>query len=171
MKVLVTGGVKSGKSRFAEQRTLRLASEQRPVYLATTEFRDAEMDTRIQRHQAQRGDRFETREAPLDLAAAVADTQAPVLVECLTMWLNNWLHHERSEPEAFAELERLLALPNDLVLVLNEVGLGVMPENPLARRFADLSGRVGQRLGATCDETWWVVAGLPQRIQSNKEFS
>ncbi len=171
MKVLVTGGVKSGKSRFAEQRTLALATQQRPIYLATTEFRDPELDARIQVHQERRGQRFETREAPLDLAQAVADTDAPVLVECLTMWLNNWLYHQRSEEAAFAEIQRLLALPNDLVLVLNEVGLGLIPDNELARQFADLSGKVGQQLGAACHETWWVVAGLPQRIHSNKEFS
>ena len=179
MKVLVTGGVKSGKSRFAEQRTLELAGDETPIYLATTEFLDKEMRERIAVHRQRRGDRFVTVEEPLHLTDALkipslphfpkgGDLQgshSPVLVECLTMWLNNWLHHQLPEAEAFAEIERLLALSNDLVLVLNEVGQGILPENELARRFADLSGRIGQRLGAACDEVWWCVAGHPVRIK------
>jgi len=165
VKILVTGGVKSGKSRFAEQRTLELAGDQTPIYLATTEWLDAGMRERIAVHRQRRGDRFATIEEPLHLVRAIPDAQTSVLVECLTMWLNNWLHHQLLESDAFAEIERLLALPNPMVFVLNEVGLGLLPENELARRFADLSGRLGQQLGAACDEVWWCVAGIPVEVK------
>lgn len=181
MKVLITGGVKSGKSRFAEQRTLELTGGETPIYLATTELLDGGMHERIAVHRQRRGKQFRTIEESLHLSDALSippippipplvkgdlqESHAPVLVECLTMWLNNWLHHQLLEAEAFAEIERLLAGPNDLVLVLNEVGQGILPENELARRFADLSGRLGQQLGAVCDEVWWCVAGHPLRIK------
>lgn len=167
MKVLVTGGVKSGKSRFAEERILQLVKEgEVPVYLATTEFRDPELEARIQAHQQRRAGKFFTVEEPWSLAGVLKPHAAPVLVECLTMWLNNGMHHRRSEEEIFRELDRVLVLPNPTVFVLNEVGLGVMPENELARRFIDLSGRIGQQLGAACDEVWWCVAGHPVSIKS-----
>ena len=178
VKVLITGGVKSGKSRFAEHRTLELTGGETPIYLATTELLDGGMHERIAVHRQRRGKQFRTIEESLHLSDALSippipplvkgdlqESHAPVLVECLTMWLNNWLHHQLPEAEAFAEIERLLALSNDLVLVLNEVGQGILPENELARRFADLSGRVGQQLGAACDEVWWCVAGHPVRIK------
>ena len=165
MKILITGGVKSGKSRHAEKRILAIANRIKPVYLATTELNDSEMKKRIANHRQRRGNTFETIEEPLRLASVLRNIQCPVLIECLTMWLNNALHHKFSERKVFAEIDNLLSLECDVVFVLNEVGLGIIPENPLARKFLDLSGRIAQKLGEACDEVIWCVAGNTIRIK------
>ena len=92
MKILITGGVKSGKSRHAQKRILAMANKIKPVYLATTELKDSEMKRRITNHRQLRGNKFETVEEPLNLASVLRNIQCPVLIECLTMWLNNALH-------------------------------------------------------------------------------
>jgi Adenosyl cobinamide kinase/adenosyl cobinamide phosphate guanylyltransferase len=135
MKILITGGVKSGKSRHAEKRILSLANGTKPVYLATTELNDSEMKKRILKHRQRRGNSFETIEEPLRLASELNRIQRPVLIECLTMWLNNALHHKYSEKKIFTEIFNLLSLECDVVFVLNEVGLGIIPDNILARKF------------------------------------
>ena len=165
MKILITGGVKSGKSRQAEKRILAIANGIKPVYLATTEFKDLEMKKRIINHRQRRGNTFKTIEEPLRLASVLRNIKCPVLVECLTMWLNNALHHKFSERKVFAEIDNLLSLECDVVFVLNEVGLGIIPENPLARKFMDLSGRISQKLGEACEEVIWCVAGNTIRIK------
>ena len=165
MKILITGGVKSGKSRQAEMRVLKMAQTQKPVYLATTELLDPEMEKRIAEHRQQRGEKFRTIEEPLDLTGTLAETKAPVLIECMTMWLNNALHHQLPESKIFAEIESLLLLENDIVFVLNEVGLGIIPDNPLSRKFADLSGRIAQMLAEACDEVNWCVAGILVKVK------
>ena len=101
MKILIIGGVKSGKSRHAEQLILAMAKGIKPVYLATTELNDSEMKKRIANHRQRRGNTFETIEEPLRLASVLRSSQSPVLVECLTMWLNNALHHKYSERKVF----------------------------------------------------------------------
>ncbi len=165
MKILIIGGVKSGKSRHAEKLILTMANGIKPVYLATSELNDSEMKKRITSHRQRRGNKFETLEEPLCLANVLRKNQCPVLIECLTMWLNNALHHKYSERKVFAEIDTLLSLECDLVFVINEVGLGIIPENPLARKFLDLSGRVAQKLGEACDEVIWCVAGNTIRIK------
>jgi len=165
MKILITGGVKSGKSRQAEMCMLKMALDQKPVYLATTELLDPEMEKRIEEHRQHRGEKFWTVEEPLNLTEALAETEAPVLIECMTMWLNNALHHQLPESKIFAEIESLLLLENDIVFVLNEVGLGIIPDNPLSRKFADLSGRIAQMLAEACDEVNWCVAGILVKIK------
>ena len=147
MKILITGGVKSGKSRHAESRILEMAKGKKPIYLATTELLDPEMEKRISKHRLRRGENFQTIEEPLHLTKLLENTEVPVLVECLTMWLNNALHYQLQESKIFAEIERLLLLERDIVFVMNEVGLGIIPDNPLARKFSDLSGRIAQKLG------------------------
>ena len=165
MKILIIGGVKSGKSRHAEKLILAMANGIKPVYLATSELNDSEIKRRITSHRQRRGNKFETLEEPLCLASVLRKNQCPVLIECLTMWLNNALHHKYSERKVFAEIDNLLSLDCDVVFVINEVGLGIIPENPLARKFLDLSGRVAQKLGETCDEVIWCVAGNTIRIK------
>ena len=165
MKILITGGVKSGKSLQAEMRMLKRAQALKPVYLATTELLDPEMEKRIAEHRQQRGEKFRTIEEPLNLTEALAETKAPVLIECMTMWLNNALHHQLPESKIFAEIESLLLLENDIVFVLNEVGLGIIPDNPLSRKFADLSGRIAQMLAEACDEVNWCVAGILVKVK------
>lgn len=160
---LVLGGARSGKSRYAEA----LIEEAAPdaLYLATAEALDDEMRERIRQHRARRGARWTTREAPRDLAAALVDgarPERPVLVDCLTLWLSNLLIAERDVDAATAELlETLPRLKGPAVLVANEVGLGIVPDNPLARAFRDHAGRLNQRVAAAAQRVVFVAAGLP----------
>ncbi len=166
LRILVTGGVKSGKSRLAEKLALSIPGTDLAIYLATTEFtEDPELQQRIALHRQQRAERFVTIEEGLWLHQKLPKEPRIVLVECLTMWLNNLLYHGHDEDRAFAELEALWNSSHQFVLVLNEVGLGIVPTNPLARRFADLSGRVGQWLGERCDQVFFCAAGLPLQLK------
>ncbi|MEF3073641.1 bifunctional adenosylcobinamide kinase/adenosylcobinamide-phosphate guanylyltransferase [Methylobacter sp. Wu1] len=160
MKTLFIGGVKSGKSRLAETYILQQANGLKPYYLATTEFFDDEMRARIAIHRRRRQDFFDTLEEPVKLFEILKDCRKPVLIECVSMWLNNMLHHEYREADILNELEAVLNLPCDMVLVHNEVGLGIIPDNPLARRFADLSGKAAQLIGQHCDRVFFCSAGL-----------
>jgi adenosylcobinamide kinase/adenosylcobinamide-phosphate guanylyltransferase len=159
MHTAFIGGVKSGKSRLAESYILQKVT-QKPIYLATTECLDAEMQARVAQHQQRRGQQFETLEEPLALYKTLKQQQHPVLVECLTMWLNNMLYHGQTEAAILAELAASLQLSPDIVWVHNETGLGVIADNPLARQFVDLSGKAGQLLGKHCTEVYFCSAGL-----------
>ena len=165
MKILVTGGFKSGKSFFAEKKTLELSQEQKPVYVATAERNDEEMKQKIEKHRQQRQERFRTIEEPLDLLKALGQEQQPALIECMTLWLNNWFYYQKDQDQIPGILKRLLALERDLVFVLNEVGQGIIPENRLARSYAEWSGRIGSTLGSGCEEIWYCVAGHPMRVK------
>ncbi len=164
--VLVSGGARSGKSRFAEGEVLRRAPE--AIYIATAQALDEEMAARIARHRARRGAAWTTLEAPLDLCAALEESDAgsPRLVDCLTLWLSNLLLAERDwQQEAtrlVAVLERQRA---PVVLVSNEVGAGIVPENALARRFRDAQGLLNQRIAALADAVYLVACGLPLRLK------
>lgn len=160
---LVLGGARSGKSAHAE--ALILASGLAPVYIATAHAGDQEMRDRILAHQDRRGAAWTTIEEPLDLAAALTRQAAPgnaILVDCLTLWLSNLYGQER---DAGAETERLLAAlaaaAGPVVLVSNEVGLGIVPDNALARAFADAAGLLNQRIAHHADRVIFVAAGLP----------
>ena len=165
MKTLFIGGVKSGKSRLAESYILKNSQDDKPYYLATTEFIDVEMESRIKVHQQQRQDFFITIEESINLVDRLKRCQQPVLVECISMWFNNLLYHQWSEADILQELEILLALPVDLVLVHNEVGLGIIPDNALARQFVDLSGKASQIMAKACDEVFFCIAGLPLQMK------
>ena len=158
---LVLGGARSGKSA----RALTLADRPPHVFIATAEALDDEMRARIRRHQAERGADWATVEAPLDLAAALRDNAGDgvtLLVDCLTLWLSNLMHHERdAEAEAEALLAALAAAPGRVVLVSNEVGMGLAPVNALGRAFRDAQGRLNQRVAAAADHVEFVAAGLP----------
>jgi adenosylcobinamide kinase/adenosylcobinamide-phosphate guanylyltransferase len=163
---LVLGGARSGKSRYAEQ----VAMSSRPpwIYLATAEAFDDEMTTRIADHKNRRSHDWQTIDAPLDLAGALAalPRSATVLVDCLTLWLSNLMLAER---DIDAEIQRLeaamLAHAAPLVLVSNEVGFGIVPDNALARRFRDFQGLLNQRIAARADRVVLVVAGLPMIVK------
>jgi adenosylcobinamide kinase/adenosylcobinamide-phosphate guanylyltransferase len=163
---LVLGGARSGKSRYAE--SLITALPPPWIYIATAEAGDAEMAERIALHRERRGTDWHTVEAPHDLPAALTgvDGSAPVLVDCLTLWLSNrMLKGVDLEAEA-ARLEA--ALDNrrgPVVLVSNEVGFGIVPDNELARRFRDLQGRLNQRMAARADCVVLMVAGLPLMVK------
>ncbi|MEQ1558913.1 MAG: bifunctional adenosylcobinamide kinase/adenosylcobinamide-phosphate guanylyltransferase [Methyloglobulus sp.] len=164
MKTLFIGGIKSGKSRLAEVFILK-STTNKPYYLATTEFIDQEMQQRIASHQQRRQDKFITIEEPLHLSRAIKDCPGAILIECMSMWLNNMLYHQHTDDQIFHELTEALALPNDLVFVINEVGLGVIADNPLVRQFVDLSGRVAQLLAAQCDQVYLCSAGLKIKLK------
>jgi adenosylcobinamide kinase/adenosylcobinamide-phosphate guanylyltransferase len=160
---LVLGGARSGKSRHAEG--LIEAASAAATYIATAEAGDCEMAARIAEHRARRGGCWRTVEAPLELAAAIGAEAAPdrpVLVDCLTLWLSNLLMADRvpeHEAETLCAVLRRTAGP--VVLVANEVGLGLVPETPLGRRFRDTAGRLNQSVAALAERVVFVAAGLP----------
>ena len=163
MHALITGGARSGKSAFAEGLVLSWGA--RPLYIATAEDRGGEMGARIAAHVARRGDAWETRAAPLELAAALSDPR-PALVDCLTLWLSNLMEAGRDiAAETEALLAALAARGAPTALVTNEVGGGIVPMEPLSRRFRDAAGTLNQAVAGTADEVHLVVAGCPMRIR------
>ncbi len=165
MKALFIGGIKSGKSHHAEQYALALPTGTKPCYLATTEFIDDEMRARIRVHQERREARFDTLEAPLDLFETLLQCSQPVLIECTTMWINNMLYHGHTKEQIIEHIDSVLALPNDLVFVHNDVGSGIIPDNALARQYVDISGLIAQRIASACDEVFHCIAGIATRIK------
>ena len=161
---LILGGARSGKSRHAE--ALVEAMPEPWTYVATATVLDAEMAERVALHQARRDGRWRTVEAPLDLADALQSAEGPVLLDCLTLWLTNAMLGERDVAAEVERLERALAArTHPVVLVSNEVGLGIVPENSLARRFRDEQGRLNQRMAALADRVVLMVAGLPMVVK------
>ncbi|WP_432743420.1 bifunctional adenosylcobinamide kinase/adenosylcobinamide-phosphate guanylyltransferase [Methylobacter sp. G7] len=165
MKTLFIGGIKSGKSRLAEAFILEQAATEKPYYLATTEFFDDEMQARIQIHQQRRQDLFVTLEEPVKLFEAVQKCRGPVLIECVSMWLNNQLYHQIPEEDILQELDTVLQLTGNMVLVHNEVGLSIVADNRLARQFVDLSGKAAQLMGQHCDQVYFCSAGLKMKMK------
>ncbi|MEM8981737.1 MAG: bifunctional adenosylcobinamide kinase/adenosylcobinamide-phosphate guanylyltransferase [Pseudomonadota bacterium] len=156
------GGARSGKSRRAQQ--LAEAASSKRIFIATAEPLDDEMTARIAAHQADRGAGWVSVEAPLDLVAALRESVGPgcvVVVDCLTLWLSNLMHHERDVDDEIAQLVTALASPGELFLVSNEVGLGLVPETALGRRFRDHQGRLNQAVAAASDRVEFIAAGLP----------
>jgi adenosylcobinamide kinase/adenosylcobinamide-phosphate guanylyltransferase len=164
---LVLGGARSGKSRYAEW---LLATYQPPwIYVATAEARDDEMAERIAAHKARRDAGWQTIEAPHDLAGALetAPAGAAVLVDCLTLWLSNLLEGPFDIDAQTTRLQQVLAgRSGPTVLVANEVGLGIVPDNALARRFRDLQGTLNQALAAQAPRVVMMVAGIPVAVKS-----
>ncbi len=169
MRTLVLGGVRSGKSRYAEG--LARAQTAPVTVIATGTAGDAEMTRRIEAHRARRPREWSVIEEPLSLAEALgraADPGGCVMIECLTLWLTNLLCHPdpgRLESELTRFTQLWAGLPGEVIAVSNEVGLGVMPVNELARRFADLAGELHQSLGAASDRVVTLVAGIPLVIK------
>ena len=159
---LVLGGARSGKSRFAESLAPRGGVQ--CVYVATAETIDDEMASRIAVHRARRGPAWRTVEAPIELAQAIARESTPrtwLLVDCLTVWLGNLMHHGPDVDAAReALLESLTAAPGPVVLVANEVGLGIVPDNPMARAFRDHAGRLNQAVARVAERVCFVAAGI-----------
>lgn len=172
--ILVTGGARSGKSVFAEKCTGSHIGKR--AYVATAHITDPEMAARVKLHRERRaGQGWINLEEEYDLAAALkragdAGAEA-VLVDCLTVWISNLLFRSAdfSEAEMAAQTEKLIpalkAFPGVVVLVIGEVGQGIVPANELARRFRDCSGRCGQLIAAAADEVWYCVCGIPMKIK------
>lgn len=161
----ILGGARSGKSRYAEA----LAEKHRgaKTYIATAEAIDTEMRERIALHRSRRKEAWVTREAPLDLVAVLAEARTGfVLIDCITVWIGNLMHHRRDVP---AEVARLcVALDKSkarIVVVSNEVGLSIVPENAMARAFRDEQGFANQRIADIADTVVFVAAGLPLALK------
>lgn len=138
------------------------------LYLATAQAFDGEMTERIAAHRARRGENWQTIEAPHELAEALNATAdgMPVLVDCLTLWLSNRMLAEADVENECAELSEVLSAPRGAwVVVSNEVGLGIVPDNELARRFRDEAGRLNQQVAAVADEVFFMVAGIPMKVK------
>ncbi len=170
---LVIGGCRSGKSGHALVKGEAVAGKNN-LFLATCAPQDEEMVKRVQRHQLERGDQWQTIEAPLDLVGLLAE-HGPrcdvMLIDCLTLWVTNLLMAHEEDDHIIQQMKALQdaisAPPCPVILVTNEVGTGIVPENSLARRFRDLTGWCNQKLAAVCDEVVWMVAGIPVTIKSN----
>ena len=168
LTILVTGGARSGKSVFAEKRTKQLGSSL--IYIATSEVIDSEMKKRVEEHQARRGSEWQTFHAPINLTEALVETdgKGPCLVDCLTFWLNNLIFHDVDLDSAKKELVTVLNERSDpVVLVTNEIGSGIIPENALARRFLDEAGRLNQTIAQIADEVYVSISGIPLQIKPN----
>ena len=164
--LLVTGGAKSGKSRYAEERCLSLSAK--PIYVATAEIWDAEMAERVAEHRARRQDLWEDHPETLNLAAALdaTDGRGARLVDCLTLWLTNVMLGEHDiAAHRGALLAALKRQTSPVVLVTNEVGMGIVPDNALARRFRDEAGRLNQYMAEIADEVVLVACGLPLKLK------
>jgi adenosylcobinamide kinase/adenosylcobinamide-phosphate guanylyltransferase len=172
----ILGGARSGKTAHALGvcEAAHKARGLTPLYIATAQAHDDEMRHRIAAHKAERGPHWQGIEAPLDLAAAVrahASAQAILLVDCLTLWVTNLMLAERDVDKAGAELIAALeAAHNDacgpVVVVSNEVGLGIVPDNAMARQFRDLAGRLHQDIAAAAQKVDFIAAGLPLTLKS-----
>jgi len=166
---LITGGARSGKSALAVEMARKYGHR---VFIATAEPFDVEMEDRISRHRAERGDLFTTIEEPLDPAAALArlpeGTQI-VVIDCMTVWLGNLMHHMGDDTEIYPRIKRFLAALKSplcgIIIVTNEVGLGLIPADPFSRRYRDLAGRLNQEIAKIADEVFLVACGIPVRIK------
>jgi adenosylcobinamide kinase/adenosylcobinamide-phosphate guanylyltransferase len=163
--VLIGGGSRSGKSRYA----LQLARERgsRLGYIATAQAFDEEMQERIRLHREERGAEFATFEEPLDIEGVIRRQEArfdALIVDCLTLWLSNHLMLDR-EPPVELLLTTAAASAATCILVTNEVGCGIVPENALARKFRDLAGRMNQQAAGRAAEAYWMAFGIPLRLK------
>lgn len=164
---LVTGGARSGKSTHAEQ--LALSRSDNPLYLATAKVWDDEFATRIKRHQDGRDSRWTTVEVLIDISKVEANNRV-ILLDCITLWLNNIFYQEEynldsSVEIAKAEWDRFIAKNSDVVIVTNEIGMGVVSEHKNARRFCDLQGWINQHIARSADEVIFMVSGIATKIK------
>lgn len=163
---LILGGARSGKSRTAEQRAIDSCLKK--VYLATATAGDGEMGERIKKHQADRKGDWQLLEVPLALGDTLSKYSTDdncILVDCLTLWLSNCLHHNCWPEQRQALLDCLDNLPGTVIFVTNEVGQGIVPLGELTRKFVDEAGFLHQCLAVVCDRVTLVVAGLPQELK------
>ena len=162
----ITGGARSGKSSYAEERAASHAGTK--LYIATAEALDEEMRSRIELHKRRRGDKWQTIEEPIDIAPSIRDPKGAscVLLDCLTLWLTNVMLRNRDVKSESARLmDAIRACPAPVYIVSNEVGMGIVPADELSRAFRDEAGRLNQQIAAISDEAYIVVAGLPLKLK------
>jgi adenosylcobinamide kinase/adenosylcobinamide-phosphate guanylyltransferase len=169
---LITGGARSGKSRYALALAQERAKGGRAFFLATAQILDAEMAERVARHRSARPARFETVEEPIAVATrleSLAGIAAVAVIDCVTLWVSNLLCAQLSDEAIMAEAELLVhalrSVSFPTIVVSGETGCGIVPENPLARRFRDLLGSVNQLIGTAADALILMVAGYPLRVK------
>lgn len=166
--ILITGGQRSGKSRFAEKLTKEISS--RPIYMATAQGLDEEMRERIRKHQSYRGDNWKTIEEPLMLSKHNLQGQT-VLVECMTLWCSNWLFNcdenvDNALNSMKSEIDSLIKNEDcTIIFVTNETGLGGISTNPLQRKFTELQGWINQYVAEKAQEVYFMVSGIPMKIK------
>lgn len=191
MIVFISGGARSGKSHYAEELALQRSNEQGIAYVATGQAMDVEFRQRIRHHQARRSPAFHTYEEAIEIDRAVAaaiENHSVVLLECITTWLGNVFHHglmaageaatAASEAETFAQIEnsahdciaRLIAQAQAcpdacIIIVSNEIGLGLVPPDAMSRAYRDMHGRINRQLATVSGEAWLIVSGLPVRLR------
>ena len=151
------------------------AGGRRKLFVATGQAHDAEMKARIERHRKERGDHWQTVEATVEIVDAIEQqghTADIMLIDCLTLWTSNLMMANKDDASIVIEMERLgkvlLAPPCPIILVTNEVGTGIVPENPMARRYRDLAGWCNQKIAQACDRVIWMVAGIPVTIKPDR---
>jgi len=166
----ITGGARSGKSAFAEKLALEIAGKR--AYLATAQALDAEMVARIEHHRQRRGTAWDTYEEPLaiaELLKKLSGRYGVVLLDCLTLWLSNVMARSDEDSIVMARGDELVSairvFSGSCIIVSNEVGLGIVPDNSLARRFRDLAGFVNQRVAQAADEAYLLTSGIPLKIK------
>lgn len=166
----ITGGARSGKSSFAEKLAAGIPGKR--AYLATAQALDPEMAARIEQHRKNRDNSWDTYEEPLAVAELVSKLNGKyqaVLLDCLTLWLSNVMARAGEDGAVLSRSEELVsalkAFKGSCIVVSNEVGLGIVPDNPLARRFRDLAGVINQRMAQAADEAYFLAAGIPVRIK------
>ncbi|MEK6680460.1 MAG: bifunctional adenosylcobinamide kinase/adenosylcobinamide-phosphate guanylyltransferase [Nitrospirota bacterium] len=167
--IFILGGARSGKSSFA----LRLAESigSRNIYIATAEALDEEMAERIKRHKENRGKDWQVIEAPINITGKLAGLKRKgdvILIDCLTLWVNNQMEKMADKKilkETGSLLKAVKAINKNIIIVSNEVGLGIVPDNPLARRFRDIAGMVNQKIAEAADEVYLMVSGIPVRVK------
>jgi adenosylcobinamide kinase/adenosylcobinamide-phosphate guanylyltransferase len=165
----VVGGTRSGKSGFALRKAATFAG--RKAYIATAEALDDEMRERISAHRAQRGEEWDTFEEPLAVTEVLTKTMGmygAILLDCLTLWLSNVMLAGKGPDEAIAGVISVLSRADersDIYIVSDEVGLGIVPENEIGRRFRDLAGSLNQKVAEVADEVYLIVAGLPLKLK------
>jgi adenosylcobinamide kinase/adenosylcobinamide-phosphate guanylyltransferase len=166
----ITGGARSGKSSFAEKLALGLAGKR--AYIATAQALDAEMAAKIAKHQKDRGDSWVTYEEPLavaELIGKLSERYEVVLLDCLTLWLSNVMAHSDGDGAVDARSTELVKAVRDFngvcIVVSNEVGLGIVPDNPLARKYRDFAGMLNQKVAQAADEVYFTAAGIPVKIK------
>ena len=163
-KTLFIGGIKSGKSLNAQEYILK-DSDEKPLYLATTEFIDEGMKLRIDEHKKNRGDDFVTLEEPLRIYETIKASKKPIIVECISMWINNMLHHDFTLQDMINELDKIMLLDKSIVFILNDVVCVLIQYNSFAREFVEISGKISQLIASQSDEVYHTIAGISTRIK------